>query len=204
MELASLRSSLGFPKSNTLDCIPDSISNYKYWNYGTGEHSSEKRLILDSVNLQCKSDQNRSIGIRHIVVQGSSQWDIGRNITRACNHLQINHNRLQLPVFEDFNQDSIKTVDSDTHSYVLLNRFTGSVPKYITASSYLLTLTSNYASINGNEITTPSRTLKEVRHIVRRIHEHVCGHAKYGDMKILLQRNKLWSNDTQKLLSSTK
>lgn len=38
--------------------------------------------------------------------------------------------------------------------------------------------------------------------IVDRIHCHICGHARYSDIRTLLQRNNLWSQDVETYLIS--
>ena len=62
-ELCVIRSSLGLPSLTKYDPLLDSISHYKYWHYGGGSHSSEKRLILGSVSLTCYSGYCKPISI---------------------------------------------------------------------------------------------------------------------------------------------
>ena len=38
----------------------------------------------------------------------------------------------------------------------------------------------------------------EIGNIIRRVHEHVCGHTSYKDMYTLVQRNNLWADNTKK------
>lgn len=37
------------------------------------------------------------------------------------------------------------------------------------------------------------KTWTEIKHIVDKIHKHVCGHANYTDYRLLLERNELWN-----------
>ena len=69
------------------DPLPDSIASGPYWQYGTGEHSSETRSITSSVTLTARSYDGNPIEIRHFVISVSSQWVVGRNVTRYCNIL---------------------------------------------------------------------------------------------------------------------
>lgn len=65
-----------------LDPKPAALRSYKYWQLGIGNHSSDRRPILGSVKLSLISDSGNEIQICHLVVQGSSQWVLGRNLTR--------------------------------------------------------------------------------------------------------------------------
>lgn len=80
-ELCVLCSMVGLSPITKLDPIPTELSRYSFWQYGSGEHCSKKRAILVSIVIKCRSDLNNRIGIRHLVVEGSSQWLQGRNIT---------------------------------------------------------------------------------------------------------------------------
>ena len=42
---------------------------------------------------------------------------------------------------------------------------------------------------------------KEEQHVIDPVHEHVCGHSTYKDIKLLLQRNKLWDEQCNSYLS---
>ncbi len=68
--------------------------------------------------LSGKSDQGTLVNIRHLVIEGSSQWVIGPNVTKMCDILHIGKNVLQLPAYENSAQATITLVDHDMHSYV--------------------------------------------------------------------------------------
>lgn len=77
------------PKWNgNLEPLPNSVKGRPYWQYGRGEHSSKPRRILGSVFLITIFDQGTPVGIRHLIIDGSSSWVIGRNVTPKAN---INH-----------------------------------------------------------------------------------------------------------------
>lgn len=66
-----LRSSLGLPRFDKYDAIPTSFAQYKIRKYGNDSHSSEKCPILGSVYRTCRSDSDRQVAIRHLVIAGS-------------------------------------------------------------------------------------------------------------------------------------
>lgn len=49
--------------------------------YGTGQNSSPRRNILHTIVIPCQSECGSSVHIRHLVLEGSSQWVIGQNVT---------------------------------------------------------------------------------------------------------------------------
>lgn len=123
-------------------------------------------------------------------------------MTRACNLLHIHDNRLQFPVSNGV-QDYITLHDNDTHSFVLLDRFTKLSSLGSPKSPHAVFLVGSSVSMSSSMTNdcTVSRPLSELNRIVQRVHDHVCGHASFGDMRTLLQRNKLWNADVQRLLS---
>lgn len=121
-EICVLRSSLGFPRLKHYDPMFSSLAQYKSWKYGEGSNLREERPILGSVNLNCRSDLGRSVVIHHLIIAGSSQWLICRNVTCACNQLRIDGHRVQFS-FVNGVQDYLSIAEGDTHDYILLNRF---------------------------------------------------------------------------------
>lgn len=49
--------------------------------------------------------------------------------------------------------------------------------------------------------TSPERPLSELKAIIDRINSHVCGHARNKEIKLLLQRNKIWNRDVEVYLT---
>lgn len=47
------------------------------------------------------------------------------------------------------------------------------------------------------------RPWHEIKALVDKVHKHVCGHASLRDMKILLERNDIWSYDVRAYLHQT-
>ena len=70
-----------------LDSIPESLGSETFWQYGTAHHSSPARKILGSFTLCLQSYNNRDLLIRHLILDGLSQWVIGKNVTSICDIL---------------------------------------------------------------------------------------------------------------------
>ena len=189
--------SLILPDCNgKLEPLPDSIADRPYWQYGAGKHASAPRKILGSVLLSIMSDGDHAVYIRHLIISGTSQWVVGRNVTRACDIRHIGANKLVLPDTSGTSAcDSISIVDHDLHSYLPYSRF---LPPYVSASlistkSHIFCATAQL----GDDST--SRSWIETQKIVDKVHRHVCGHSNYSDMKLLLQRNDLWNAEIQNI-----
>ncbi len=78
--------------SGNLYPLPDSISDRNHWQYGTGSHSSESRRMLGSEMLSASLADGTIVNINHIVIEGSSQWIIGRHVTAKCDIIHTNGN----------------------------------------------------------------------------------------------------------------
>lgn len=139
------------------------------------------------------------MNIRHLVIDGSSQWVVGRNVTNYCDILHVNQNILKLPPDASGNsQGSVTLVDRDMHTYIPHTAFTFQAetltPRHET------TLFCATAHIDGNLAKKP---WKDLKNIVDKVHKHVCGHSTYSDIKILLERNELWNAHVDKYLQRT-
>lgn len=93
-----------------LQCIPAEIQPYPFRSCGTGQHSSDSRRILGSVISKAETDQNYFVHIRHLIIQGSSQWIVGRKMTKYCDilhrgqknlvfHSQLTQSHSAMPTF---------------------------------------------------------------------------------------------------------
>lgn len=134
-----------------------------------------------------------TINICHLIIDGSSQWVVGRNVNRKCNIEHIDCNKVILPCKED----SIELVDFDFHSYIPYKKF---LPDPDT-SSFVTENKIYCATAKISQVL--SRPWFEVKKIIDKVHKHVCGHSTYSDIKTLLERNKLWNAEVQKYLAST-
>lgn len=63
------------------DPLLESLANRTFWYYGTGENSRPIRPNIGSVFPSATTDSDHPLQIRHLVLQGSSQWATGRNVT---------------------------------------------------------------------------------------------------------------------------
>jgi len=167
-------------KATDLEPIPSSFAGSTYWQYGSGDHSSAPRRILRSIVLAATSDSGREVLIRHLVLDGSSQWVIGKNVTQKANILHLSKNALQFSHSGDV--EHISLLNSNFLSYIPLTVF---VPE--------CQLSSALSGINGNLMA--DEPWCEVKAVVDKVPKHVCGHANFTDMRMLLERNGLW-NDT--------
>jgi len=186
-----LLQSIVYPSWNgKFDGLPSTVKNRPFWQYGVGSHSSKSRRIIGSVMLTAKTDEGNEIDIRHLVIEGSSQWIIGRNVTQLCNIVRIGKNMLELPN----NSGSISLRNYDLHCYVPYEIF-------CSQSSFergnMATMFCAAAKLDTFEDIRP---WKDVKSIVDKVHKHVCGHSNYSDMRILLERNNLWNKEVEKYL----
>lgn len=123
VELCILLDDLGLDFPKHYDPIPRSLNGFSYFQYGTGSHSSQSKRILDSVVLTAYSDSNRPIRITHIVLSGSSQWIIVINVTGKADIQHINRNALVFCTGDSGEIDSIKLLNDEFLSYILMDRF---------------------------------------------------------------------------------
>ena len=177
-----------------LDVIRKALNDCAFWQYGSGKQASPKRRILGSVLLSAKPDLVTPIQIRHLVLEGSSSWVIGRNVTRVCNIIHIGSNRLE---FLDSNGtwEKITMADVGDHSYLDASRFMRNNLS-IDGDSSERSLICLTCSVHSAELSWA-----DIKKIIDKVHRHVCGHATYNDIKLLLDRNKIWTDDCAKYLS---
>ena len=76
-------------------------------------HSSDSRHMLGSVIVSSFLDDGTVINIKHILIEGSAQWEIGRNVTAKCHIIHIKGNYLKLPNNIEFSLENV-----DLHSYI--------------------------------------------------------------------------------------
>lgn len=97
-------------------------------------------------------------------------------------------------------------VENDTHSFVPLIRSTSasnsSTPSLSSLAGRPVPATCDVADdVHPSEhVDSLSRPIAEVSKIVKRVRDHVCGRASFGDMRTLIQQNCLWDADVEKIL----
>lgn len=79
-----------------LEELPDCIKDRPRWQYGMGSHSSKTRRILGSVMFARLTDEGNEVRIRHLIMEGSSKWVIGRNVTKCRDIIRVGDNTIQL------------------------------------------------------------------------------------------------------------
>lgn len=102
-----------------LQSLPEELQSRPFWQYGSGGHFSESRRILGSVLLCAKSLNENLFSIRHLIIEGSSQWVAERIVMKLCNIEHIDDKKMLLPDRENY----IDFVDHNLHSYIPYRSF---------------------------------------------------------------------------------
>lgn len=90
-------------------------------------------------------------------------------------------------------------VEGETHNSTHLDRFTNLSSSTSTPKRSVVALERHSVS------TTFSSSCHRMSDLTRNFHrdpEHVCGHASYGDLRTLFQRNDIYNDAVKKMLSS--
>lgn len=153
--------------------------------------------MLSSVVLSILFDSGTKALIRHFVLQGSSHWSVGRNVTRKADILDTSSNCFQLTA-NDGSYEFIFLLDYDMHFY-------------IPVSAFICAQSSNAQSYNSDACVVSSMFVKSiqdcswqtVKHIVYKVHRLVCGDFHYFDIKLWWTRNKFWKESVQRYLTNT-
>lgn len=135
-----------------------------------------------------------AVSLRHLVIEGSSQWALRQNATRKRDLSHINEHSLIVSLSP---KESTSMVDYNRHSYVPLSRFFPSHQE-VTGNACVQTVMAT----KGPDPTLPDYNVwftswKDVRRSVDRVHCHVSGHATFSVIKMLLCRTNLWNNQVQ-------
>lgn len=120
IELRTISSTLIYPQP-PIEENPVELKGYDMWQYGSGAHKSPEKIILGSVEIFVRTKKKSVVSIRDLVIQGSSTWVVGRNVTRKCTIEHIIANELCLP--SSPTNDTIPMVDDNFHSYIAKDRF---------------------------------------------------------------------------------
>lgn len=113
---------------------------------------------------------------------------IGRNVTQLCKIVLIGKNQLEL----SDGSGTISLINHDLHCYIPYSAFCETREKGQEAVMFCATAQLD-TDVN-------KRPWNEVQAIVDKVHKHVCEHSNYTDIKVLLQRNNLWSIQVEKYL----
>lgn len=105
-------------------------------------------------------------------------------------HLDSNCLQFKLPDVDTFN--TISLVDQGDHNYLSLSKFGPS-------SEIQASIVDLICSFSSSSTAVPFRP--QLKRIIDRVHRHACGHSNFEDIKLLLERNKIWTSDYAKYLS---
>lgn len=105
-----------------IDQIPESLAGRRFLQYGSGKHAIPPRLIARSIVLTLNSDCGLAVEILHLVLKGSSQGVISRNVTRLGNIVHVNGNMLFISTSSS-DRISVSMTDHDLHSYIPYSAF---------------------------------------------------------------------------------
>ena len=190
VELISLYSYLLPSRDGSVQPILSHIRGTPYWKYGSGSHASSRRRILGSVLTSAKSDQGVLLQIRHLVIEGSSQWVIGRNVTRFCNIHHVDRNCLMFRSSVSNEPLSMTLYDIGDHCYLPFSTFECTQSRHVDKC-----LVSLSCSVQTSDLLWSDR-----KRIIDKVHRHVCGNSSYEDINFLLSRNEFWNEQCAKYL----
>lgn len=158
-----------------LDSIPASLQAVTHWQYGTGQHASASQKTSKCLPLSPITDTGNAPAIRHLVVEGSSEWVTGRNVTARSDILHVSRNAIQ--ICTNGLDDLVPMVYSGSLSYIPLKNFrlTNENPKPL------------LFCLHDSILHEKSR--KEVKTIIDRVHKQVCGPGRLPDFGTLLEQN---------------
>lgn len=130
------------------------------------------------------------------MIEGSSQWVLGRNVTRPYDIIHIGAHEIRFP-----SNDALPMIDYNRLSYIPMCTVLCASKESPTIS----TLAGFNAEIEESTLGSQNlnRPWNEIKRIVDKVHKHVCGHSPFSDMRLLLQRNGIWNNAIQHYLSTT-
>ncbi len=151
-----------------LEEVPASIREFPYWTYGPPGHSSKGRQIIGSLMILTACNEGH-VDVRHMVMEGSTQWVYGGNVVSYCN---INHIEDRL---EFSNGTYIPMYKENRLSYIQLDRF--SLPKNPNFEG---------AKASTPQTEAPRANMDELA-IVEKVHDYSCGHSNYSDQSELLK-----------------
>lgn len=122
------------------------------------------------------------LNIKHFVLEGSSPWIVGRNITTKGNIIYTSGDYLQF--FANGDEVTEKLDKFDGNSRLRKAEFYHhSFPSRRDAlCSLLFSLTANLS-------------WDDIKRVIDHVNEHVCGHSNSHDKSTPLKRNKLWTEN---------
>ena len=176
--------------NSELDPLSDSISDRSHEQYGSGNHSSDSRPMLGSIIITACLNEETNVKIRHVAIDGSSQWMNGRNVTAKCDIKHSDGNYLKIS-----NDLKISIQNFDLHFYVHPNIFlckkTGTVPTFEPNCSVLQELSMIQKNSNMARVKKGYRLGSQAR----------LWPCEFEGYESLLDRVKLWNTEVEKYLN---
>ena len=190
-EIKMLSLNLRTNSTGTVHPLPPAIADRTHWKYGPDIHSSDSIHILGCIMISAKLNHDIMTKIRHIVIEWWSQGLIGMHVTTRCDIIHFSSNYLKST---DRTKIPLKNVhtQSNVPLYIFFNWISVNCLSY---QAKLLCATRN--------ILDPTNQLpwSQVKKIIDKVHKHACGHANLSYIRILLQRNNMWSAEVEKYLN---
>ena len=157
----------------------NALNGHTHCQYGICDYASPARRILRSIVITATFDRSRPLCTTYVVIYGSSQWVIGRNVTRNANIEHIGKNALVF--LADGQRDQIFIVNDDFLSFISMDCSTSQCKNGSTLSCL-------------SSVILDSTPWCEVKKIIDQVHKRVYGHAGYTDYNLLLERNGIWND----------
>lgn len=180
MELKLLFENVRCTEKTQIEHILDSIYGFTHFQYRAGEHVSAPGKILRLIVITAKEKNAQKVSIRHLAIDGNRKWVIGIGITKYCHVLHMDQICLQL----------IGNGVKDYFSVIAKNLLS-----YIPMSAYMSDASEKYIMSYMTANIKEERSWSYVKAIVSKVHRHVCGHASFTCIRIVLEQNDLWSDE---------
>lgn len=90
----------------------------------------------------------------------------------------------------------------DLHSHISMDRFITTVDDSTQSTLPCSTRSVCDTMLKNATISMTYENWREILRAVNKVHEHVCRHSTYSDMRTPLQRNERWKEQTRNYLST--
>ena len=106
-----------------LDPLSEGVRHGPYWQYGNDNHYSTRRRIIGPIVVSMVSDMNERFDVTHVVIERSSQWVIGRNVTRKTDIIHLNGNYIHFMHLSGNSYSIVQPIDHGDHIFIHKHRF---------------------------------------------------------------------------------
>lgn len=102
--------------------LPATVADSPFCQYGYDGHASDVRKIIDSIILNAVTGDGAVASITHLVLDGTSKWVIGRNVTGLGDVRNLNESCHVIP--DGFRStQSLATIEQDMLQYLSMSTF---------------------------------------------------------------------------------